>query len=68
MWWPSFRPQVHTGLGYGVADTGRYCINRTFGCISGIIILIILAYLFYKNPPWFIQIRNNVMNFFQGGR
>ena len=63
---PSFRPRVHTGLGYGVSDVGRHCVNRTFGCITGIIILAILAYLFYKNPPWFTQIRDNVLIFFRG--
>ena len=66
---PSFgsrRPKVHTGSGYGVSSVGRYCVNRTFGCITSIIIIAILAYLFYKNPPWFAQMRDNFLNFFRG--
>lgn len=62
--WPSFRPQVHTGLGYGIADIGRVCINRVFGCITTIIIIAVLIYLFSKNPPWFQHLLENIKNFF----
>ena len=63
---PNLRPQVHTGLGYGVADVGRACVNKTFGCITTVIIIGVLLYLFYTNPPWFQEIREGVSNYFKG--
>ncbi len=34
----------------------RGCLNRMTSCIGIIVIIIILALLFWKNPPWFSEI------------
>lgn len=61
-----FTPRIHTGLGYGLEGIGRACVNRTFNCITFVIVGAVLIYLFYKNPPWFQQLRENIGNFFRG--
>jgi hypothetical protein len=49
----------HTASGVGGA-----CVNRVSGCITTIIIVAVLIYLFSANPPWFQQIRDNIVNAF----
>ncbi|MBA7490359.1 hypothetical protein ES702_00897 [subsurface metagenome] len=65
---PFFSPHVHTGIGYGISDVGRACVNRTFGCITTIIIIVVLIYLFSKNPAWFQNLVENIKNFFSSNK
>ena len=42
----------------------RSCSSRIFGCGTTIIIILAILLLFYLNPPWFQQIRQNIVDFF----